>query len=95
MGINITVYRIGKNNRGEEQAWFDYMRYTGDKEFVMNNDFEAAWEYVDRDIDYKRPRNFSKCRQWVKENIIKGNQKRLIDALDKMEKDEKLVFSWE
>lgn len=100
MGINIIVKRIvGKTEPGpydevdsilEDVDWWDSCRYSGDKDFVFNNDFEM----IDRDSRLERPSNFDQCREWVIENVVLDNRKRLIDVLDKMEQDESLCFRW-
>lgn len=79
----------------EHQDWFDSVRYSGDKDFVLDNDFT----YLDSDLEVEerslaRPVNFYRSKEWVKKHVHKGNQERLLNALDKMEKDESLSFSW-
>lgn len=106
MGINISVEKVidkkmeetwsGKTipyYLTERQDWFDYLRYSGDREFFAENEFE----YIHEDIEEQqlvRPKNFNKCREWVKEKVIEGNQQRLLNALNKMEQDNTLCFSW-
>lgn len=108
MGINISVRKVtGKTMEEtwggktipyyttEEQDWFDYLRYSGDADFVTENDFE----FIDSDTVVEerrlaRPKDFNKCREWVKANVYEGNQQRLIDALDKIEADKTLCFTW-
>lgn len=76
----------------EEQQWWDGLRYGGDKDFILENDFEC----YDESDDLVRPKDFENCRLWVKDNIQQGGQLRLLEVLDKMEKDLTLVFrfSW-
>ncbi len=108
MGINISVRKVtGKTMEEtwggktvpyyttERQDWVDYLRYSGDRDFVVENEFE----FIDNDNEVEeqelaRPKYFNKCREWVKEKVYEGNQQRLLNALDKMEKDETLCFTW-
>lgn len=79
----------------KRQDWFDSVRHSGDKEFVLDNDFtyiDHAREVEERSL--ARPVDFNKSREWVKEHVYEGNQERLLNALDKMEKDKSLSFSW-
>jgi len=103
MGLNISVNKITSKTFEEtfsfekvpvywieRQEWFDYMRHSGDSDFVENNEFF----YVDLDSDkeLQRPVDFNKTIQWVNENIHENNKQRLIQALEKMKCDETLVF---
>ena len=94
MGINISVRKVtGKTT--ERQDWFDYLRYSGDRDFVVENEFD----FIDTDVvveeqELARPKDFNKCREWVKEKVYEGNQQRFLNALDKMEADETLCFTW-
>lgn len=103
MGINISIKKItgktmeetwdGKNIPfyiTEEQGWFDFIRHDGDRDFVLENDFT----FVDEEQKLLRPTDFNKCRKWVKENISKDNQLRLLESLDRLEQDESLVLTW-
>ncbi len=106
MGINISVKKVlGREMadnwsftqspyyKTEDEDWFDCGRRSGDADFVVEND----WVCVDDDEgnrELRRPKDFEKARQWVKENISKEGQPRLLEALDKMEKDETLAFRW-
>ena len=108
MGINISVRKVtGKTMEEtwggktvsyyttERQDWFDYLRYSGDRDFVVENEFE----FIDNDNEVEeqelaRPKDFNKCREWIKEKVYEGNQQRLLNALDKMENDETLCFTW-
>lgn len=108
MGINISVRKIigkvkAKSIHGEymyytteEQDWFDSLRYYGDRDFVLDNDFV----YVDEELDeyyaeLARPKDFEKCREWVsKKDLNEHNKRRLIEMLDKLEKDNSLVLVW-
>jgi hypothetical protein len=108
MGINISVRKVtGKTMHKtwggktvpfyttESQKWFDHLRYTGDADFVVENEFE----FIDNDNEVEeqklaRPKDFNKCRQWVKENLCESNQQRLLNAIDIMEQDETLCFCW-
>ena len=67
----------------------------GDRDFVVENEFE----FIDNDNEVEeqelaRPKDFNKCREWIKEKVYEGNQQRLLNALDKMENDETLCFTW-
>lgn len=108
MGIHISVRKVtGKTMEEtwsgktvpyyttEKQDWFDFIRHTGDSDFVLENDFV----FVDSDAEVEeqelaRPADFNKCREWVKTNVFEGNQPRLLEALDRLEQDESLVFTW-
>lgn len=107
MGINISVRRVtGKTieetwgvpavyYETEEQDWFNDLRHSGDKEFVLNNEFY----YIDSDLPddeqrLARPLDFFRTRRWVECNVFEGNQCRLLEALEKMEIDESLCFTW-
>ena len=108
MGLNLWVSKLINKEEEEtwggrmvtyyntdDQDWFDPVRHSGDKEFVLDNDFT----YLDSDLEVEerrlaRPVNFNWSKEWVKEHVYEGNQERLLNALDKMEKDESLSFSW-
>lgn len=107
MGVNISVRRVTGRTieetwgvhtvyyETEVQDWFDSLRYGGDRHFILDNDFY----YLDNDIPVgeqrlARPVDFNKTRKWVKAFVLKGNAKRLLEALDKMENDENLCFTW-
>lgn len=105
MGINISVVKVIERTmedcwdfkqrpyyKTEDQQWFDYLRYSGDREFVIENRFYAVDN--DGDGDLQRPEDFDKTREWVRKNVFEGNQERLLTALDKMEADESLAFTW-
>lgn len=107
MGINISVEKVvnrtmEKTWTGIEvpfyetktQDWFDYLRYSGDSDFVLENEFTYIDEDAEEDIRLARPSDFNKTRQWIRDNLSEGNQDRLLEALDKLEKDETLAFSW-
>lgn len=77
---------------------FNSLRHSGDVEFSN----AGLWESIHCgnvyccDYFYNRPKDFKVARDWVKKNIVEGNQIRLLDALDKMEKDPQvyLYFGW-
>lgn len=107
MGIHISVKKVINRSMEElwsgklvpyyetqRQDWFDYLRYSGDREFVLENEFTYVDEDAEEDMELARPSDFNKTREWVKNNVYKGNQQRLLEALDKLEKDETLAFSW-
>lgn len=104
MGVNISVRRVTSRNtkfgdfvyyETEEQNWFDTLRYTGDRSFILDNEFY----FIDSDLSQEeqilaRPVDFDKAREYVYTFILEGNQQRLLEALDKMENDENLCFTW-
>jgi hypothetical protein len=104
MGINISVSKVtgiiedtwrGKPatfHTTERLDWFDTYRHSGDRDFVIENEFEFIDEQTENGL--ARPKDFNKCREWVKSKIYEGNQQRLLDALDKIEADETLCFTW-
>ena len=108
MGINIAVKKITDksteklwNNeevpyyQTEDQGWFDHLRHSGDADFVMNNEFDfIEVDLPNEERELARPKDFNKCREWIKENVYEGNQSRLLNALDKMELDNTLAFRW-
>jgi hypothetical protein len=101
MGLNIIIYKIvgtslsGNYYETENQDWFDDDRYSGDRDFVANNEFYSYRDIKDG-CEYSRPADFNKCREWIKQNVVEFNQARLLEAIDKMESDKDLVFkfSW-
>lgn len=109
MGVNISVRKItGKTMEKtwneievpyyttEKQDWWDSARYSGDRNFILDNDFIAI--DTDNSIEEQelfRPANFENTINWVKEKIEpEGNKERLLVALFKMKEDESLCFSW-
>lgn len=108
MGVHISVRKItGKTMEEtwggkvvpyyttETQQWFDSLRYSGDRDFILNNDFVFTdSDRVVEEQELARPANFKEARNWVRKNVVIGNQPRLLDALYKMEADENLVFTW-
>lgn len=108
MGVNISLVKIVNISKEElfdqvevpyyeteDQRWFDFMRHSGDREFISENEFI----YIDDQLPFEereiaRPKNFEKCREWIKENIVESNQSRLLGALDKMAEDNSLGFRW-
>lgn len=107
MGINISVKKVINRTTEETwtgkivpfyeteiQNWFDPIRYSGDREFVLENDFTYIDEDAEEDMELARPSDFDKTRKWINKNVYEGNQSRLLEALDKLEKDETLAFSW-
>ena len=107
MGINISVIKVIEKTMEEgwhnnlvpyyairKQKWFDHLRFGGDSDFVTENEFYYYDDSDEEGKSYRRPSDFDKCRCWVKSNIIEENQKRLLNALDKIEADETLCFTW-
>lgn len=106
MGLNIHICRIKDGKRTWEEIPFDRIRYLGDKEFVINTEFIYA-RYPDiedpsdpggppHEGDYRRPSDVEKIRAWVKLNVPKGNQERLLNLLKLLEQDSDLwlEISW-
>lgn len=95
MGLNLYVYALEttKGNKlvsKEEYSGWDTARYSGDREFDQN---DLPVKYVHDEHEYYwRPDDFAKWRIWVTQNILKANQKRLLDVLDLMSKQEDLYF---
>lgn len=107
MGVNISVIKIVSKTMEEgwhknlvpyyhtqNQYWFDHLRYGGDKDFIIENEFQSYDDSDDEGMEYVRPKDFNKCRKWVHENIVEGNKPRLLNALNELEKDSTLAFSW-
>lgn len=107
MGLNIIIYKIVQIEmiddwndklvpyyRVERQNWFDSARQSGDKGFVLENEFISCDDKDEEGMCYVRPKDFNKSREWVKSNVIKGSQERILTALDKMQNDETLYFLW-
>lgn len=109
MGIHISVRKViekkteptwgGKTEVyyiSEEQSWFDYIRHSGDADFATENEFvNIDSDAPIREQELVRPKDFNKCREWVKNmQYPEGNKQRLLKALDEMEKDESLAFAF-
>lgn len=107
MGVNIIVCRIVKKTMEDgwndnkipfyETArveWWDSLRHSGDKDFIIENKFDCYDDSDDEGCEYVRPNDFNKCREWIKKKIFEGNQPRLLKAMDEMEKDKSLTFHW-
>jgi|ERR1700761_2550660 len=106
MGLNIGIYRLSKA-RDEEgylleekrvestSVGWDHLRYSGDRDFALSNLF---YRVSDREPNpesfYHRPNDFNEVRDWVRANVVPGNQARLLNILDVLEKDETLYFSF-
>lgn len=101
MGVNIGVSKIRRVGDAEtwsgemipyyereNQDWFDSLRRAGDREFILSGLFVDC----DEEGRFCRPRDFEECREWVKGNIVESCQARLIEAIDRMEKDKSLAF---
>ncbi len=106
MGLHISIYKLGTERDEEgylieetrvskEYSGFDSARMVGDSDFATSGLFDRV---PDRDHHpetfYHRPADFNKAREWVKANISFGNQRRLLDVLNVMERDPKLHFSF-
>lgn len=108
MGVNLSVRKfISKEPeelwngqtvmyfKTEDQSCFDFVRHSGDRDFILKTDFT----YIDSELPVEeqqlaRPKDFNQAREWIKQNVFDGNQKRLLDALDRMQIDESLCFTW-
>jgi hypothetical protein len=96
MGINISMYRVIDSERARESDQFDWLRHSGDNEFMswlVRHSVVRRSEVVDGGEDYHRPADFDAARVWVQENIVEDNQPRLLDALALMEADASLWFN--
>ena len=109
MGVNLFMYEItGKSTEAlydgreipyyetKSVDWWDALRYSGDRDFILDNDFIA----VDADLEVEeqrlfRPADFDKSIRWVHDNIQpEGNKERLLKAISKMRDNKSLCFSW-
>jgi hypothetical protein len=103
MGVNILIYKITGTEEVEDYGkittlfhtekaeWFDSLRYAGDRDFILFNRFH----YIENsDREYCRPDDFKRCKRWIIDNISIGSQPRLLEAMERMEADENLVFRW-
>ncbi len=108
MGLNIILVKVtgietakGWNNHDDvyfnydKQTWFDSLRHSGDRDFVMGNEMMRPFPQ-DTEDHFARPKDFEKAKEWVKSNVFEGNQPRLLKCLEEMQKDDKLcfIFSW-
>lgn len=97
MGVNIALFNLSKVEdtshpwRGiEEDYRFDSLRYAGDEEFLawLGENGESRTLGQDRDIEvYQRPQDLKLAREWVKANIVEGNQERWLNLFDLLEAD--------
>lgn len=80
----------------ECQEWWDTLRYSGDREFILENEFTAVdMDNEVKEQEYFRPMDFEKTIKWINEKIEpEGNKQRLLTALNRMKDDENLCFSW-
>ena len=105
MGVNIIVKKVVEKTmeeswggklvpyyKTEKVNWFDTLRYSGDREFIIENEFVYYDNNDTEGEEYLRPKDFNKCREWVMCNVVLGNQNRLLKALDELESDKQLVF---
>lgn len=106
MGVHISVYKIVDTEiiedytqsflyyHTEEQDWFDFIRHSGDRDFASSDLFYAVDSEQEQSL--YRPKDFDESREWVRDNVVECNQHRLLEALNRMERDENLVFhfSW-
>lgn len=107
MGLNIMLKKInqlvitegyGCNEYYDttKLEWFDSLRYSGDKEFVSQVEFQYYNENTEEGYDYYKPVNLDTAEAWIKENIYENLQPRLLQAINEMRKDKDIVFrfSW-
>lgn len=85
----------------EGVEWWDDGRKFGDTLFWVENEFvpmEQSDKYSQEGntdcMDYSRPKDFSTARKWVKGRLREGTGDRLLDALDRLEKDKDLYFQF-
>lgn len=107
MGVNLFVIKIVNKSYEETysglepyyetvpQDWFDHLRYSGDRDFILENEFV----FIDSDLEERerrlaRPKDFENIITWVKENVFTGNQQRLLDLIEKIKEDQDLCFMW-
>jgi len=103
MGLNISIYKIIDRTLEQSasfglvpvyhtsrQEWFDYHRFSGDSDFVSENEFYFV--DLDADNELQRPIDFDRITDWININIPECNKSRLLQAIDKMKDDKSLVF---
>jgi hypothetical protein len=103
MGVHIILYRLklerdehgylaSEDDVSEEFNW-DIIRRTGDKEFASSDNFNSVADRIPNSESYfHRPSSFENTKMWVRNYIVAPNQKRLLDILEIMGKDESLYF---
>lgn len=80
MGVNIHLVDE-QGYHPPEYGWWDYIRHSGDKEFITAN---LGWTFRRRDDDepLKRP-DMDAAEQWVRANVTpEGNRERLLKLVD-------------
>jgi hypothetical protein len=91
MGMNLWMKKMPEE---ENVGWWNNDRFTGDGDFA-SADFEQEIEFPDETYSVFRPKNFDEARKWVEDNIPwEGNRERLIEGLNRMEKDKSLWFAY-
>ena len=103
MGLNIIAYRITgveeiENWSGRKEKYlhtenykqFDSLLYSGDRDFVSDNEFQKhPGDGDDFNERYYRPKDLEKTKSWVRntDKVPEFNKPRLIKLIDDMEKD--------
>jgi len=100
MGLNINVRKIGNDYHRTKSVRFDGCRYVGDEEYIWADDLE--WKHLKCPnnakgihccgAQYRRPKDFSKHREWITTNLEEWAHERFFKIFDKMEKDSEIYF---
>ncbi|WP_196892975.1 hypothetical protein [Aureivirga marina] len=80
---------------------FDSSKKSGDEDFIFSE--AIFWDEVIHEEDleedeflleviYQRPEDILEAKEWIQKNIQKEHQKRLLDLMDYLEKDESLYL---
>ena len=107
MGVNLFPYVLkeriedpyGKYFDKERFEEFDSLRYAGDRDFICS---DIEWlEELDnpegRSLgevgqNFSRPADIDEAIRWIENNISENRQKRLIDLMEEMKKNENLYI---
>jgi hypothetical protein len=78
---------------------FDSYRRSGDREFIFDSNIEWKYQSDGPDDDmwaysYMKPEHPNKAREWVKANVYKANQERLLNIIDLMEKEKDIYLHY-
>lgn len=102
MGVNVIAYKLGDivkdgdydTYRVKSRHDFDSARHSGDREFIMCQEFD--WDEVGDGYyieNYSRPKNPQEAKEWIKNNIEpEGNKERLLKLMDDMLEDETIYL---
>jgi hypothetical protein len=110
MGINIVLVDLVRKEKDhgytyfitDRIGWFDSYRHSGDRAFrqylYKNSESISENDYIDN-IELGatvlwRISRYDECRRWIKDNIVKVNQKRLLDAINYMEQHKDIYFDF-